>query len=145
MPVITEYLHLAVYWLLQPVAVALMLISILAIWEIGLAFGERFWGLQSLKDTGELKAVEDIAKKRIERADLIARISPMLGLMGTLIPLGPGLAALGKGDIISLSSAVSIAFDTTVLGLFAGILGFILARLRRRWYDLILDQMEEGA
>lgn len=50
----------------------------------------------------------------------MAKLSPMLGLMGTLIPLGPGLAALGDGDVKILSTAMSVAFDTTVLGLLSG-------------------------
>ena len=67
----------------------------------------------------------------------------MLGLMGTLIPLGPGLAALGDGDVKILSTAMSVAFDTTVLGLLAGMTGFIISRLRKRWYDKALTIMEE--
>lgn len=67
----------------------------------------------------------------------------MLGLMGTLIPLGPGLAALGDGDVKILSTAMSVAFDTTVLGLLCGMIGFVIARLRRRWYDKALTQMEQ--
>ena len=47
----------------------------------------------------------------------------MLGLMATIIPLGPGLAALGEGDPAKLASAVTVAFDATVLGLVAGIGG----------------------
>ena len=38
--------------------------------------------------------------------DLIAKIAPMFGLMGTLIPLGPGLMALGQGDTKTLSSSL---------------------------------------
>ena len=62
----------------------------------------------------------------------------MLGLMGTLIPLGPGLAALGEGDLQVLTTAMITAFDTTVIGLLAGMIGFVLGRLRRRWYDRAL-------
>jgi biopolymer transport protein ExbB/TolQ len=85
--------------------------------------------------------VERRARKRLERCDLIARLGPILGLMGTLIPLGPGLAALGDGDIQLLSVAMRVAFDATVLGLLGGMGGFVLGRLRRRWYDELLDSM----
>ena len=68
----------------------------------------------------------------------------MLGLMGTLIPLGPGLSALGNGELSILTTAMSVAFDTTVLGLFVGIIGFVLGRLRRRWYDEVLTSMEQA-
>lgn len=137
-----EYLHQAVSWLLHPVIIALMIVSAAAIWELGMAIGERFGGLQRLRETAAPRHVEQVGRKRIERVDLIARIAPMLGLMGTLIPLGPGLAALGQGNVALLADAVTVAFDTTVLGLFGGVLGFLLARVRRRWYDQLLDQME---
>ena len=50
------------------------------------------------------------------------QLGPILGLLGTLIPLGPGLAALGSGDIVTLAEALTVAFDTTVTGLLIGYL-----------------------
>lgn len=135
-------MHLAVEWLLQPVIYLLMFVVIATLWEAGTAIGERFGGLQKLKKIKNINRIETLARKRIERADLIARVGPMLGLMGTLIPLGPGLAALGQGELQTLASAVTVAFDTTVLGLLAGIIGFVLGRLRRRWYDHLLDELD---
>ena len=135
-------MHLAVEWLLQPVIYILLFVVIATLWEAGTAIGERFGGLQKLKATNNIAHIEILARKRIERADLIARVGPMLGLMGTLIPLGPGLAALGQGQLQTLASAVTVAFDTTVLGLLAGIAGFVMGRLRRRWYDCLLDELD---
>ena len=134
-----QFLHEAVSWLLHPVVYGLFFFIGLALWEIGLAFGERFGGLRQLAADNDDSAITAIGRRRIERADLLARIGPMLGLMGTLIPLGPGIAALGQGDVQTLAASVSVAFDTTVLGLLAGIVGFTLGRLRRRWYDQLLD------
>jgi len=108
---------------------------LLALWEIGTAIGERFWVLKEVPLSGNIADFENMARERIERTDILTRVSPMLGLMGTLIPLGPGLSGLGKGDLSILTNSVTIAFDTTVLGLLTGIIGFILGRLRRRWYD----------
>ena len=67
--------------------------------------------------------------------DIISRISPMFGLMGTLIPLGPGLIALGQGDTKTLSESLLIAFDTTVAGLISGAVAFIISAIRKRWYE----------
>ena len=53
-----------------------------------------------------------------------------------------GLAALGDGNVQILSVAMRVAFDTTVLGLLIGVGGFALGRLRRRWYDELLDEVE---
>ena len=65
--------------------------------------------------------------------------------MGTLIPLGPGLAALGEGELTILTTAMTVAFDTTVIGLLAGIIGFVLGRMRRRWYDSAMEELEMRA
>lgn len=139
-----EIMGVVVGWLLQPVIIGLLGLMVLALWEVGLAIGERTGGVQRLLATGDGELLARLANKRIDRADLIARMGPMLGLMGTLIPLGPGLAALGRGELDVLAQAVTVAFNTTVLGLFAGIIGFLLGRLRRRWYDAAMDQLERG-
>lgn len=136
------WLHEAVTWLLTPALAALLLACAIALIEAGIAVGERFYGLARLKAGGNVLRVQAIARHRLERADLLARIPPMLGLMATIIPLGPGLAALGKGDPAQLASAVTVAFDATVLGLVAGIGGLVIGKLRRRWYEETLEAME---
>ena len=129
--------------LLEPVSWALLFCVVWGLYEVGISIGERTVEIKKLINTNDTAKVLAIAKKRIDRADFITRLAPMLGLMGTLIPLGPGLAALGDGDVKILSSAMSVAFDTTVLGLLAGMTGFIISRLRKRWYDKALSLMEE--
>lgn len=136
------WLHEAVTWLLTPALAALLLACAIAVVEGGLAAGERWGGLARLRAAGDVARVQAIARHRLERADLLARIPPMLGLMATIIPLGPGLAALGKGDPAQLASAVTVAFDATVLGLVAGIAGLVVGKLRRRWYEELLEAME---
>ena len=136
------WLHDAVTWLLAPALAALLLACAIALIEAGIATGERFYGLAKLRAGGDVTRVHRVARHRLERADLLARIPPMLGLMATIIPLGPGLAALGKGDPAQLASAVTVAFDATVLGLVAGIGGLIIGKLRRRWYEETLEAME---
>ena len=74
-------------------------------------------------------------EKRLSYTDIITRIGPTLGLMGTLIPMGPGLAALGTGDIVTLSNAIIVAFDTTVVGIGSGALAYVISKIRRRWYS----------
>lgn len=80
--------------------------------------------------------------KKIERTDIITRIGPTLGLMGTLIPMGPGLAALGAGDVNTLASAIIVAFDTTVVGIGAGAVGYFVSKIRRRWYEEYLSNLD---
>ena len=64
--------------------------------------------------------------------DLIARLGPMFGLLGTLIPLGPGIIALGQGDTFTLSQSLLTAFDTTVAGLLAAALASVISAVRKR-------------
>lgn len=139
-----HWLHDAVSWLLTPALAALLLACAIALVEAGVAAGERFHGLAKLAAGGDVARVQRVARHRLERADLLARIPPMLGLMATIIPLGPGLAALGQGDPAQLASAVTVAFDATVLGLVAGIGGLVIGKLRRRWYEEALEAMEEA-
>ena len=135
-------LHSLVDALLEPVIATLLATVAIAVWEAGTAGGERLTGLARLFEAGDTDRAWRLGRRRIERADLLARAGPMLGLMGTLIPLGPGLAALGRGELEPLATAVTVAFDTTVLGLLVGICGFVIGRLRRRWYDQLLERME---
>ena len=62
--------------------------------------------------------------------------------MGTLIPMGPGLAALGAGNIELLAQAIIIAFDTTVTGLAASAVSYVVSKLRKRWYEEDLSNFE---
>lgn len=92
---------------------------------------------RKLLESEELKAA-----KKLEKTDIVTRLGPTLGLMGTLIPMGPGLAALGGGDIQGLSQAIIVAFDTTVVGLAAGGLAYVISKIRRRWYEEDLSNLE---
>lgn len=83
--------------------------------------------------------------KTIERTDVVTRIGPTLGLMGTLIPMGPGLAALGAGDVNTLANAIIVAFDTTVVGIGAGAVAYFVSKVRRRWYEEYLSNLDAVA
>ncbi len=85
---------------------------------------------------------EAMAAKSLEKTDIVTRLGPTLGLMGTLIPMGPGLAALGSGDINTLANAIIIAFDTTVVGLAAGGIAYVISKVRRRWYEEYLSNLD---
>ena len=80
--------------------------------------------------------------KVTNRTDVVARLGPMLGLMATLIPLGPGLIALGQGDTKTLADCLLTAFDATVTGLAAAAIAFAVSRLRKRWYEDYLSSLE---
>lgn len=75
-------------------------------------------------------------------ADIIQKIGPMFGLLGTLIPLGPGIVALGEGDTETLSESLAIAFDTTIAGMIAAAICYVISNARRRWYDSDMSASE---
>ena len=80
--------------------------------------------------------------RRLKISDVIAKIGPMLGLLGTLIPLGPGIIALGQGDTITLSSSLLTAFDTTIMGLIAAAIAIVISTIRSRWYADYMSVLE---
>ena len=82
--------------------------------------------------------IEYQERRRYERnvkfTDILARVAPMVGLLGTLIPLGPGIMALGEGNTEMLSRSLLTAFDTTALGLIIAVLAMVISAVRKRWY-----------
>lgn len=91
------------------------------------------------------KLVENEEEKidsTLEKTDIITRIGPTLGLMGTLIPMGPGLAALGSGDINVLASSLTVAFNTTIVGIGCGALCYVISKIRRGWYEQYLSDLD---
>ena len=85
---------------------------------------------------------QDRIEKNLQKTDIVTKIGPTLGLMGTLIPMGPGLAALGSGDVTTLASAIIVAFDTTVVGIGAGAVAYVAGKIRRRWYEQYLSNLD---
>ena len=80
--------------------------------------------------------------KAIEPVRIGTRIGPMLGLMGTLIPMGPALISLSRGDIKQMADSLVIAFSTTVIGLAVGGICYGTYVIRNRWYRQDLSDLE---
>ena len=91
------------------------------------------------------KCLEDIeldVARRLGRISFVTRTGPMLGLVGTLVPLGPALSALAAGDMASLSGNLVIAFTTTVFGIIVGSIAFGAGIVRRGWYEQDVSDLE---
>jgi biopolymer transport protein ExbB/TolQ len=89
-----------------------------------------------------LQEYEFYTIKRLERTRILVRIGPMLGLMGTLIPLAPALVGLASGDVAALSENLVTAFSVTVIGLLIGGLAFLVSIVRDRLYSQDISDME---
>ena len=70
----------------------------------------------------------------VKLSDLIIRLGPVFGLLGTLIPLGPGIISLGQGDTVTLSQSLLTAFDTTIVGLISAAICTVISTVRKKWY-----------
>ncbi|OBR90756.1 hypothetical protein CLRAG_34040 [Clostridium ragsdalei P11] len=80
--------------------------------------------------------------KITSKTDIVVRLGPMFGLMATLIPLGPGLIALGQGDTKTLADSLLTAFDATVSGLASAGVAFFISKLRKGWYEDYVSSVE---
>ena len=85
---------------------------------------------------------EIMADKDLATSKSLSKMGPMLGLMGTLIPMGPALVGLSTGDIASMAYNMQVAFATTVVGLFAAAIGFVTQQIKRRWYLQDMTNLE---
>ena len=93
--------------------------------------------IQRLLANFEIAADKDLAISKT-----LTKLGPILGLMGTLIPMGPALAGLASGDIASMAYNMPIAFATTVVGLVAGAVGFLTQQVKQRWYLQDMTNLE---
>lgn len=85
---------------------------------------------------------EIAADKDLGVSKTLTKMGPMIGLMGTLIPMGPALVGLAQGDIASMAYNMQVAFATTVIGLFSGAIGFITQQIKQRWYLQDMTNLE---
>lgn len=80
-----------------------------------------------------LSEYEIEADKNISTSKVLTKMGPILGLMGTLIPMGPALVGLSTGDIASMAYNMQVAFATTVVGLVVSAIGFMTQQIKERW------------
>ena len=93
--------------------------------------------IQRLLANFEIAADKDLAISKT-----LTKLGPILGLMGTLIPMGPAPTGLASGDIASMAYNMQIAFATTVVGLVAGAVGFLTQQVKQRWYLQDMTNLE---
>lgn len=97
-----------------------------------------------IRETLALRLLDEYKSKldmRVKLSDLITKLAPAFGLMGTLIPLGPGIIALSSGDTQTLSQSLLIAFDTTIVGLLCATVNTVITTIRKKWYANDMSMM----
>lgn len=106
----------------------------------------QLWVKQRSPNCGELEMVlveaESWVQRRLSRFQIWIRTGPMFGLIGTLIPLGPALEGLAQSNLDELSSNLSVAFTTTIIGIGIGAVAYCLYVIQRAWLEKDLIELE---
>ncbi|MCC2978341.1 MotA/TolQ/ExbB proton channel family protein [Sphingomonas sp. PL-96] len=77
--------------------------------------------------------LELVVLRRLEWLRIVSRAAPMLGLVATMIPMGPALLALGSNDGQAVGENLVVAFSSVILALVAASISFFVYTIRRRW------------
>jgi len=80
--------------------------------------------------------------KQLEWLRIVSRSAPMLGLIATMIPMGPALLALGENDAAAVGKNMVAAFSSVILALLAASICFFILTIRRRWLLQDLRELE---
>lgn len=73
------------------------------------------------------------ALKELEGVRNVSRLAPMLGLIATMIPMGPALKSLADGNIQGISENLIVAFSAVIFGLVIASITFWIASVKKRW------------
>lgn len=91
----------------------------------------------------EALQTEEIAvTSQLDLSRALIRIGPMLGLAGTIIPLGPALQSLLGGNMAEMVGHLVIGFGAVVLGLVMSGIAYANTLVRERWTRVQLKEME---
>ena len=85
---------------------------------------------------------ENEAEKDVVTSKLLAKVGPVLGLIGTVIAMSPALTGLSQGDISKMASNMQVVFATTVVGLVVSLVGLVTLQFKQRWYAKEVNQLD---
>jgi biopolymer transport protein ExbB/TolQ len=78
-------------------------------------------------------ALDVLAHKMLENQRIASRVAPMLGLVATMIPMGPALKSLSDGNLADVSGNLTVAFSAVIIALIAASITYWVVNVRRRW------------
>lgn len=88
-----------------------------------------------------IESMELLVLRELEGLRLCSRIAPMLGLVATMIPLGPALVAVSSGNADKMAGNLGAAFAAVIVALLAASITFAIYTVRRRWLLQELNQL----
>ena len=109
----------------------------------GQAAGFELQAVRAARPGTTVVELETLAVKRLEFARIATRVAPMLGLVATMIPMGPALKALADGQLADVSRSLMVAFSAVILALLAAAISFTVVNVRKRWYAADLAAIEK--
>ncbi len=128
---------------LWPVTLGVLLCFVYAVWSLG-AFGVE--ALQRRGDAARVlvlrtpaaarasqEQMELAVLKQLEGVRLCSRVAPMLGLIATMIPMGPALVAVASGESRGVAQSLAPAFASVIVALASASIAFVVHTVRRRW------------
>lgn len=89
-----------------------------------------------------LSNFENEAEKDSSLSKLLAKMGPVLGLIGTLIAMSPALVGLSTGDISGMAYNMQVVFATTVVGLVVSAVGLVTLQFKQRWYARDVNNLD---
>lgn len=151
MPALEATLYDASRLFLVPVMVlilAALAFSLVSLGRFALEAAARLAGRPARSLSGNGGSSEDLElliMRRLEWLRIVSRSAPMLGLVATMIPMGPALLALGGNDGAAVGKNLVVAFSSVILALVAASISFFVYTIRRRWLLEELRAIESGA
>lgn len=85
---------------------------------------------------------ENEADKDLSLSKILAKMGPVLGLIGTLIAMSPALVGLSTGDISGMAHNMQVVFATTVIGLVVSAVGLLTQQFKQRWYAKDVNNLD---
>lgn len=85
---------------------------------------------------------ENEAAKDLALSKMLAKMGPVLGLIGTLIAMSPALVGLSTGDISGMAYNMQVVFATTVVGLVVSAVGLVTLQTKQRWYAKDVNNLD---
>lgn len=96
-----------------------------------------------IEQESTLESVELEILRRLEPLRLCSRVAPMLGLVATMIPLGPALASLSTNTAATQTETLGHSFAVVIIALVSASITFSIYTVRRRWLLTELNQWLE--
>ncbi|MES2362465.1 MAG: MotA/TolQ/ExbB proton channel family protein [Pseudomonadota bacterium] len=126
---------------LWPVTILVFAVFAYAVMSLG-AFGVEW--MRRRKQPGSVlvltganarspEVLELAVLKELEGLRLCSRVAPMLGLVATMIPMGPALVAVASGQSHGVAESLAPAFAAVIVALVAASITFVVYSVRRRW------------